>query len=82
MKIIEVTSKDIANHPNLSLSPKDYIMSDAEETIKHCIRSGVIDNWHRLEKGVEPITLSIFEKLFDKTTVWAIKEYLQEIKSL
>ena len=56
-------------------------MSDAEATIKHCILSGIIQNWHKKDSQ-EYASLTqqeIFDKLFDSTTIWAIEEYIEEL---
>lgn len=52
-------------------------MTDAEMTIKHMILSGYID---LKSKSPDEIQNTIFNKIFDPTTIWAIEEYLQELK--
>lgn len=53
-------------------------MTDAEATIKHCLLSGHID---AIGKSPGQIKEIIFNSLFDKATIWAVKEYLQELEN-
>lgn len=57
-------------------------MTDAESTIKHVILSGIIQNWHKKnEQNYAELTQQeIFERLFDPTTIWAVEEYVEELK--
>lgn len=57
-------------------------MTDAEATIKHCLLSGIIQNWHKKDSMdyAKLTQQEIFNRLFDKTTIWAVEEYLDELK--
>ncbi len=52
--------------------------SDAEETIKFAIFSGIIDTWYLQQP--EKTRDAIFKKLFEPHLKWAIDEYLKEMK--
>jgi hypothetical protein len=52
-------------------------MTDAEATIKHCLLSGHID---AIGKSPSQIKDILFNSLFHNTTIWAVKEYLQELE--
>lgn len=56
-------------------------MTDAEQTIKHSIFDAITSNWHKKNDPnfAEIIRDAVFEKLFDRTTTWAIEEYMIEI---
>jgi len=57
-------------------------MTDAESTVKFAIFNAIVSNWHRKNdyKFAEIIRNEIFSKIFEPHLIWAIEEYLEELK--
>jgi len=57
-------------------------VSDAKRTIEHPINYGLANRAHltKITGDIAPIVIpDILDALFNKSTVWAVRDYLKEI---